>query len=208
MDGFLAGIVDRYRGASARFERELRRVAPGQWTSPTPCTEWSVRDLTNHMTRGNLSYVRLLRGGTAEEFIRLRDADALGSDPVDAFARSVRECAAAFEEPGALETVLDYPLGRAAAGQLLAVRTTDTVVHTWDLARATGGDEVLDAALVSWVDGNLAAIYAGLAETPTAAQTTHRFFGPPPASGAPPGELSTQDRLLYRMGRDPYAPGW
>ena len=201
MDGFLAGIVDRYRSASTRFERELRRVAPGQWTSPTPCTEWSVRDLTNHMTRGNLSYVRLLRGGTAEEFIRLRDADALGSDPVDAFVRSVRECAAAFDEPGALETVLDYPLGRAAAGQLLAVRTTDTVVHTWDLARATGGDEVLDAALVSWVDGNLAAIYAGLAETPTAAQTTHRFFGPP----REPGDgVSTQDRLLYRMGRDPY----
>ena len=55
------------------------------------------------------------------------------------------------------------------------------------------------------VDGNLAAIYAGLPETPTAAQTTHRFFGPPPGSI---DGLSAQDRLLYRMGRDPYAPGW
>lgn len=194
-------IVDRFVLASAGFERVLRLVRPEQWTGSTPCTEWDIRDLVNHMTRGNLNYVQLLHGGTAADFIRLREVDALGSDPVGAFTRSVRECAGAFAVPGALRTVLDYPLGRAAGEQLLAVRTTDSVVHTWDLARAVHTDEELDASLVSWIVTNLEAIYAGLPETPTAADTTNRFFAPAVESTA---DMPQQDRLLLLMGRSPH----
>lgn len=70
--------------ASAGFERALRTVEPGQWAWPAPCTEWDVRQLVNHMTRGNLNYVLLAQGGTKAGFLRLRDADALGDDPVAA----------------------------------------------------------------------------------------------------------------------------
>jgi uncharacterized protein (TIGR03086 family) len=201
VDTCFAGIVDRFSRASAGFEQVLRRVGPQQWRSPTPCSEWSVRDLVNHMTRGNLNYVLLLDGGTAAEFLRLRNVDALGADPVGAYTRSVAECADAFAAPGALSTVLDYPLGSAPGQQLLAVRTTDTVVHTWDLARGVGADDALDAGLVSWVNEHLDTIYAGLAETPVAADTTHRFFAP--ARAAPREDVSEQDRLLRRMGRTP-----
>lgn len=62
-----------------------------QWCWPTPCAEWTVRELVNHMTRGNLNYRHLAEGGTGAEFLRLRDADALGADPVGAYVRSVRE---------------------------------------------------------------------------------------------------------------------
>jgi len=83
--------------------------------------------------------------------------------------------------------------------QALAVRTTDTVIHTWDLARALDVAEKLDRGLVAWIEDNLADIYAGLAESPIAADTHHRFFAAP---GAPPpvGE-SRQSRLLRLMGR-------
>jgi hypothetical protein len=60
--------------------------------------------------------------------------------------------------------------------QALAVRTTDTVIHTWDLARAVGSDDRLDVGLIAWIDDSLEEIYAGLVETPTAIETTHRFF--------------------------------
>jgi uncharacterized protein (TIGR03086 family) len=197
------GILERFVLAGAGFERTLRLVAPGQWSHPTPCTEWDVRSLVNHMTRGNLNYMHLLDGGTAAEFLRLRDVDALGSDPVDAFTGSVTACAAAFAEPGALRRRLDYPLGRASGAQLLAVRTTDTVIHTWDLARATGTDETLDSSLVSWITENLAEIYSGLSETPTDRNTTNRFFAVPTET-RPSGKASAQDLLLRRMGRTPY----
>jgi uncharacterized protein (TIGR03086 family) len=196
------GIVDRFVLASAGFERRLRAVPPAAWAWPTPCTEWDVRLLVNHATRGNLNYVRLLHGGTGAEFLRQRDADALGHQPVAAYAFSVRECAEAFSRPGALRRVLDYPLGKVTGRQALAVRTADTIVHTWDLARAVGADESLDGGLVAWLDDQLGAVYAGLAETPVAAGTTHRFFG---AARDPSAADTPQDRLLRRMGREPNA---
>jgi uncharacterized protein (TIGR03086 family) len=153
------------------------------------------------MARGNLNYAGLLRGGTRAEFLRLRDADALGKDPAGAYARSVQECAEAFARPDALQRILDYPLGQVTGRQALAVRTTDATIHTWDLARAIGVDEDLDIGLVTWIDDHLEDIYAGLAETPVAADTTHRFFAAP--EGVPADDASRQDRLLRRMGRTP-----
>ncbi|WP_020674157.1 TIGR03086 family metal-binding protein [Amycolatopsis nigrescens] len=199
------GIVERFSLSSTGFERRLRAVRDAQWTWPTPCTEWHVRALVNHMTRGNLGYTGLLRGGSSAEFLRLREVDALGTDPLRAYIRSVRECAEAFAAPGAAGRIVDYPLGRVTGAQALAVRTTDSTIHTWDLARAIGADEELDAELVAWIEGELEEIYTGLAETPTAAETTHRFFAAP---AAPPAERESQQvRLLRRMGRDPGGRG-
>lgn len=185
--------LDRFLLASKGFADHLRAVSPDRWTAPTPCTEWDVRALVNHMTRGNLNYVGLLRGATREEFLALRDADALGDDPVGAFAESVRVFAAAFAEDGALDRVVDYPLGKLTGRRALDVRTADSAVHTWDLARALGADDTLDPSLVAWLDEDFDAIYAGLALGP-------RFFAAPPPG--PPG-ASRQDRLLTRFGRDP-----
>jgi len=194
-------IIDRFISSSSEFEQKLVAVHPCQWSWPTPCTEWNVRQLVNHMTQGNLNYVRLLSGATRAEFLRLRDADALGADPLGAYARSVRECAAAFTCPGALEQVLDYPLGQVAGQQALVVRTTDTIIHTWDLARAIGADDTLSPDLVAWASDHLGEIYDGLAETPVAAKTAHRFFAAP--SGELPASAPQQHHLLHRMGRRP-----
>jgi uncharacterized protein (TIGR03086 family) len=196
------GIVDRFVFASSRFEQVLAMVQPDQWDLATPCTEWNVRQLSNHQTRANLNFAALAEGGSKEEFIALRDVDALGDSPVDAFKESATRCATAFAKPGALRAVLDYPLGKVTGDQALALRTTDSVIHTWDLARAIGADEQLDAGLVSWVVGNLDAVGAGLPEMPTSAETTNRFFAPPIVND-PTKERSVQYELLLRTGRQP-----
>jgi uncharacterized protein (TIGR03086 family) len=193
-------VVERFRQACAGFGVVLGAVQSGQWAAPTPCPDWDVRQLVNHVTRGNLNYRDLVRGGSAAEFLRRRDADALGTDPGRAFASSVRLCAAAFAAPGALDRVVDYPLGPLPGRRALAVRTADTVVHTWDLARAVGADETLDAGLVGWLDEHREQVYADLPETPADAASTHRFFGPAVAAVA--GE-NAQDRVLRWMGRTP-----
>lgn len=197
MVDFLDGIIDRYALASAEFERRL--VLVRQWDAPTPCTEWDVRQLVNHMARGNLNYVRLTEGVSGAEFLRLRDADALGDDPVGSYARSVRECVTAFSQPGALQRIVDYPLGKVTGGQALAVRTTDTVIHTWDLARALGVDDELQADLVAWIDEHLDEIYDGLPVKPVEGAAKHRFFAA--SAGGIADDATKQERLLHWMGR-------
>jgi uncharacterized protein (TIGR03086 family) len=188
-----AAILDRYRVAGAAFGGVLRRVRADQWSAPTPCTEWDVRHLVNHMCRGNLNYAALVAGGSGSDFLRLRDADALGENPILAYAESVEICTAAFRAEGALDRIVDYPLGRVTGRAALAIRTADTTIHTWDLARAIGADERLDAGLVAWLGRHLDEVYAGLAGA-------DRFFGAPLPAG--PGS-SDQDRLLRRLGREP-----
>lgn len=197
--GCFDAVADWYAISSQGFADRLAAVTPGQWSWPTPCTGWTVRDLVNHMTRGNLSYANLLQGGTAAEFLRQRDEDALGTDPAGAYASSVRACAGAFAVPGAPDRLVDYPLGEIPGRQALAVRTADSTIHTWDLARAVGAEEQLDDGLVTWITDHLRQIYAGLAETPVSAETAHRFFAAPHGPAA--DDASRQDRLLHIMGR-------
>ena len=192
-------VLDLYERSCAGFGRTLGSVCPDRWHAPTPCAEWSVRQLVNHVTRGNLNYVALAEGGDAAGFVRMRDVDALGDDPCAAYADSVRACAAAFAVPGVLDRVLDYPLGRAPGRQLLAVRTLDSLVHTWDLARAIGADDRLDPELVHWAGTDLDRIYAGLAETPAAPDWRGGRFFATPTRSRPDDEA--QARLLHRLGR-------
>jgi hypothetical protein len=101
----------------------------------------------------------------------------------------------------ALQRVPDYPPGQVTGQQALAVRTTDSAIHAWDLARVIGADDALDTGLVTWISSELSRIYAGLAEAPGAAQATRRFFAAP-EHDADHG-ASPRDRLLRVMGRDP-----
>jgi hypothetical protein len=81
-------------------------------------------------------------------------------------------------------------MGPVSTDRAIAMRATDLLVHTWDLARAIGADEILDAELVAWANDTLDATLGGLIDIPGA-------FAPP--TGDVPD--SPQDVLLHRLGR-------
>ena len=116
-------------------------VKSDQWSDPTPCPEWNVRALVNHLVGGNRLFVRILSGEEMpppETLARLRGADQLGDDPASAFRESGAALLEAFSKPGVLEDVYQVPAGRVPGVAALHLRITEHLVHGWDLARATG----------------------------------------------------------------------
>ncbi len=131
------------------FGIRLRLVRAEHWMLATPCDEWDVRALVNHVVGGASRYTMLLHGATADEVVATVALDHLGGDPIGSFERRAQEVAQAFGEPGALSRTVHHPTGDISGQGLLELRITEFAVHAWDLSRAIGADEQIDPALVN-----------------------------------------------------------
>ncbi|MGA5816816.1 TIGR03086 family metal-binding protein [Kitasatospora sp. NPDC094028] len=178
-----------YSQALAAFDERVRLITPGQWDSPTPCADWSVRDLVNHLTGEQLWVPELLMGATISEVGGRFDGDLLGSDPVAAWTAAARAAEHAFAVPGATELIVHLSDGDASGRYYLDQLTTDLVIHSWDLATGLGHGTRLPEGLVDFAleqigdYGDLSA--SGLFDPPV----------PVPADAGP------QTRLLALTGR-------
>jgi uncharacterized protein (TIGR03086 family) len=185
--------LDLLTRAGEGFVQRLAIVQPDQWTAPTPCTEWDVRALVNHVVGANRRYTLLLHGATAAEVDATRTVDHLSVDPVASFVTTAAELNAAFHEPGALARTAHHPvMGERTGAELLAMRVLDVAVHTWDLARAIGADESLDP--------DVTAFSLSLRDTFEAGRESGSFARRP---GHTPDHVSAQTRLLHLLGRQP-----
>jgi uncharacterized protein (TIGR03086 family) len=108
-------------------------IGEDQWTWDTPCTEWDVHALLNHLHTGNLSFAAQLRGEPAPQ----GGVNHLGTDPHRAFLAGANDLLESFALPGVLDTMHESPMGPAPGSSLLQLRVGETFVHGWDLARAT-----------------------------------------------------------------------
>lgn len=183
--------------ATLEFEGRLRAVRQDDWTRPTPCTEWDVHALVNHVIGGNLRYTMLLHGASADEVNSTRGADHLGPDPQAAFATTAAALAVAFAAPGALTRTTHHPVGDRTGAELLAMRVIDLTVHAWDLAAALETDDSLDGVAVEF-----ALAHAGLIE----AGRQNGSFAVPNAVRA--SRESDQARLLHLSGRPIEGDRW
>ena len=111
----------------------ITRVGADQWTAATPCSEWSVRDLVNHVVEGNSVFAALVDAGPMPE----RGADHLGGEPAEAYRASTAVLRDAFGHPGVLQRSYPGPFGNGTGEQILQIRLADLLTHGWDLAQAT-----------------------------------------------------------------------
>ena len=134
--------------ACAFYERRLAAVSTEQWSMPSNCDGWTVKDLADHVLGGNRFAVGMLAGLDFEAAFAKALADGFDEDPVLAYRASVQAQSDTFAAPGALEVVVRHPAGDIGARQFLGFRLGDLLLHGWDLGRSTGGDLELDAVLV------------------------------------------------------------
>ena len=151
----MSELVALFRRSVEEFGTRVRAVGPDQWHLPTPCSEWDVHDLVNHLVNEERWAVPLLEGRTMEEVGDRFDGDLLGEHPARAWEEAARGALAATEQGGVLERTVHVSFGDISGQEYLSQLTTDHVIHAWDLARATGGDERLDPELVDFVRGYL-----------------------------------------------------
>jgi uncharacterized protein (TIGR03086 family) len=129
-----SAIIDDLARASGVTGDLIDRIAADQWMALTPCTEWTVRDLVNHLVGMSLVFVAMFEDGPMPE----RGADRLGTDPAGAYRRSAAALQAAAALPGVLERSQATPVGVATGAERLQWRVADLVTHGWDIAQATG----------------------------------------------------------------------
>ncbi len=178
-------VTDLERGFEAVGE-VIAQIRPEQWAAPTPCTEWTVRDVVGHLVGLNLIFTALIEGGPMPD----RQEDNLGGDPLGAYRASAAAVTAAFAAPGVLEKTFTGPLGEATGVGRLRIRLADLLTHGWDLARATGIRAEFPEDLV---EDSLAYIRVQMAEHSRAG----RFDEPQPVADDAPA----LDRLAAFTGR-------
>lgn len=185
-------VLDLYRRALGEFGERVHAVAPDQWGSPTPCRDWEVRHLVNHLVAEQLWVPPLLAGKRPADLgDGFAAGDVLGADPVEAWDAAAAASAAAFAEPGALARTVHLSFADRPGEEYAREMVFDLVVHSWDLARGIAGDEVLDPALVE-------AVY-GAIEPDTDLAATGLFDEPVPV----PAGSDEQTRLIAFTGRRP-----
>jgi uncharacterized protein (TIGR03086 family) len=172
--------------------RTVDHVTPAQFGGPTPCAEWDVRTLLNHLILWTShSLERRAQGESVAP--ELMEIDfAAEPDFAAAYRAQLARALAAWADPAVWERELDMMGTRTPAADVGALIIAELVLHGWDLAVATGqdysvSDRAAEAALGA-VEANaeLFREYKGFAEPV------------PTAAGAP-----LLDRLLALSGRDP-----
>ena len=175
-------------------EQIVEAIQGDQFALPTPCSEWDVRALINHLLGTFALGPALLGGPPLEMELRpggLPPIDLAGDDPLKAY-RTHAQTLLGTARADDLDRVRPTPLGEVPGSRVIGFVTLDAFVHGWDLARATGQrvefDPDLAAEMLEFAHQNVGDAVRGT------------VIGPEVAI---PADAPTIDRLAAYLGRTP-----
>ena len=131
-------VLRLFTDAQDRFSEVVSQIDSNQWHLSTPCTDWDVRALVNHLVGEQVWAPPLVAGKTLEEVGDQFDGDLLGPDPQAKWTEAARESRAAFSDPGALDGSVHTSMGSQPTADYLFDMTCDLIAHRWDLGQAIG----------------------------------------------------------------------
>ncbi|NNK92490.1 MAG: TIGR03086 family protein [Acidimicrobiia bacterium] len=179
--------------AMALFGRVLEQVDDSHLELETPCPEWNVEALISHVVLGDASVPMLFDGRPLPEGVTI-DPSLLGPNPMATWRGTALAAIEALRQPGAMEKLVDHPVGRRPGSAVARFRLVDLLGHTWDLATAIGVELQLPEHLAE------AALDFLFPMVDQLRQST--FFGP---AIEPPADADAATRLLALIGRSAWS---
>jgi len=122
-------------------QRVIDGIDRSQFELSTPCDQWNVRQVLEHMISGN----RRIAGDRPAD-----GDDVIGDDLSAAYAASAAASLAAFSAEGAMERLFPLSIGEVPGHFAVLARSSDQLAHAWDLAKATGRSTDLAPELYEW----------------------------------------------------------
>lgn len=183
----MSEISERYARRADAFVATVAAVAPDQWSAPSPCEDWTARDVVRHVVDTQGMFLGFVE----------REMDphpAVDEDPEAAVRAATGRILADLEDAELAAEEFDGMMGtqafEAAVDRFLAA---DLVIHRWDLARATGQDDTIPAQ-------DLAEMQEAVKGFPVDAMRGPGAFGPEVDVA---DDAADQDKLLAFLGRRP-----
>lgn len=184
-------LLRAHRLAMREFDQRVQRIDVDQLDNPTPCSEWNVRDLLNHLISEQLWAPWLLEGRTLAEVGDRFDGDRVGETPVAAWNEASGRARSAWDDVS-LDGRVHVTGGTVPTEEYGWQMTMDLAVHAWDLANGIQADATLDPELVETV-------HAVFEPQMDAIQGAGIFAPPKPVADS----ADPQSKLLAMLGRQP-----
>ena len=143
--------LDTLTMLSEHLMAALKASVDIELTLPTPCSDWDLAALIDHVTGGNWFTTQILGNHTAEKAMS-NTMELFGgrSATVEEAASSVNVQLTAFARAGALDRTWHHVAGDLTGRQILRLRLHDLIVHTWDIEQTIGPPASVPAGLVAW----------------------------------------------------------
>ena len=184
--------IDAYQGAVQQIRTTIAAVTANQHNSSTPCAEWTVQSLINH-TLEVQKFANSVLSGSEVDPSRMSDVShPLPSEGAEAALKAITDTTLATLKSIDLAATVKTPFGEMPGAQFIMVPIADMIVHTWDLAKATGQSTTLDSGLCELGFNVLGHVAEGGRQSGA--------FG---AEVSVPETASFQDRMLGLSGRTP-----
>jgi uncharacterized protein (TIGR03086 family) len=126
----------------------VNSVPDDAWANDTPCSDWDVKAVVNHIVYENVWMVALFNGRTIEEVGNEFEGDLVGDDPAGVYSRTANEVKAILAEPDAMSRTCQISSGPVSGADYAKELFLDTLIHGWDIAVGSKQDATLDDYLV------------------------------------------------------------
>ncbi len=128
--------------AKAFFEQSLAsggtcfgHITPGQFANSTPCTEWNLKQLINHMIYELMWLPDIVSGKTIQEVGDVYDGDLVGDNPIAAWDVASTKALAAVKKAD-LNATAHLSYGDVPMEKYITECGCDMLIHGWDAAQA------------------------------------------------------------------------